>query len=63
VIEDGAEHFRARVTPPVEFGVIVDKDPTFRISFRGGLGHDWRNRELIEWVRAAIAVFGPAFPA
>ncbi len=63
VIEDGAEHFRARVTPPVDFSVIVDKDPTFRISFRDGLGHDWRNRELIEWVRTAIAVFEPAFPA
>ena len=63
VIEDGAEHFRARVTPPVDFSVIVDKDSTFRISFRDGLGRDWRNRELIEWVRTAIAVFEPAFPA
>jgi hypothetical protein len=60
-IEDGAEFFRFRFVPPVDFEVEVDEDPTIRVSFPDGLNHDWTLAQAVAWVRTAIAVFEPAF--
>jgi hypothetical protein len=39
----------------------MDEKPPLRVAFRDGLNFDWKNRDLIEWVGGAIAVFEPAF--
>lgn len=65
-VEDGTEIGRWRFDPPMTTqNVSVDTDPPFRIAFRDGLDHadGWTyiNRDLVEWVERAVAIFEPAF--
>jgi hypothetical protein len=60
-MRDGAELFRFRVETGEELNVDMDEKPPLRVAFRDGLNFDWKNRDLIEWVGGAIAVFEPAF--
>jgi hypothetical protein len=60
-VADGEDHFRFAINREANVGVTVDPNPRYRIAFAGVPGGDWRNWDLVNWVRSAITVFEPAF--
>jgi hypothetical protein len=61
-IEDGASAFRFRwIEGREQLHVNMNEEIYFRVSFGDGLGFDWTNDQLFEWVTETVAIFEPPF--
>jgi hypothetical protein len=61
-LQDGSPVFRFRwIEQGLELPVHLEGPLSIRVSFQDGLGCNWTNDELFDWVTGAVRRFEPAF--
>jgi len=61
--DDGAPFLRLLPESERELDVNMNELPSFRVSFRDGLDHNWLTADLMDWVDGTLTRFEPAFPS